>query len=346
MNRSFMTLLVCLAAAGCADAPVGTTETEEPGGPEQSGLPPANGGAAGQQPGSNLPPAQSPDSQQPPAEQPPQNTPPAEQPPPETPPAEQPSGCDFSGTAAVKIVADVSWPGGIAVEAGGGQIHIWFRATLDHVGNVVLANGPVCGVEIPDFHTNAIAGGDTHGTYLPEAVWQSPLIPQAELEVQLGGADPGASMVANPTATLLGVELADPVNDPWPNSYRDVRATDHDQDGRPGVTALSRSGGAYSNPRVDLFDANQRASELYLALRTIIGLNGQITSCDSAEGQATLLLDQRVVGCRLETGGDCRPNQVDMIDRNVPVFQVNGATFRLSRVADAATCDEIRAALP
>ena len=334
MNHWIALFVLGFAAFGCADDTINLPPSEEGAGhPDPGmGLPPANGGAAGQAPaangGENPPP--------PPSEDPPAGN--------DDPPAA--SGSDFNATAAVKITGNVSWPGGLAIQQGSGLIEIWFKANLSHTGQIVSASGPVCAVKVPDFHTSAIAGGDTHGTVIPQSVWNAPGIPATAFEVQLGGTEPGASLVANPVAMLTGVQMNDGLNDPWPDSYRNTTAVDHDGDGNPGITALAAAGGPYSNPRVDLFNPQLRADRLFLAMRTIIGLDGRVNSCDAAEGSATLILDQRVVGCALDNGQPCQDAHVATIDQNSPVFQVDGATFKLQRVADGAACDQIIATLP
>ena len=340
---------LCLAASGCSDETIITPAPDEENAGNPGGMLPVPGGNQGQPPAGadnndNPPPPSDNNNPPPPSDN---NNPP---PPPNDdnnpPPPPANTGCDFNATAAVKITGAVNWPAGLAVEAGQGQIEIWFKGELDHQGNLVNATGPVCSTVVPDFHTSALAGGDTHGTVIPPDVWSSPGIPATAFEVQLGGADPGATLVANPTAMLLGLQMNDALNDPWPASYRQTQAVDHDGDGNPGITAYAATGGAYSNPRVDIFNPALRADRLFLALRTIIGLDGQVMSCDSAEGSATLILEQRIVGCGLDSGQPCSDAQVQTIDQNTPVFNVEGASFKLQRVAPGATCDQIIAAIP
>ena len=228
-------IALSFAAFGCSDDTINVPVGEEgAGNPDPGmGLPPSNGGNNNTPPaanGNDNPPPANNDNPPPPAEE----NPPAEQDPPppgsDDPPAA--TGCDFNTTTAVKIIGNVSWPAGLAIQAGGGNIEIWFKAALAHDGTTIMASGPVCAVKVPDFHTSALAGGDTHGTRIPQAVWTAPGIPATSFEVQLGGTEPGATLVANPVAMLTGVQMNDALNDPWPDSYRNTTAVDHDEIGR------------------------------------------------------------------------------------------------------------------
>jgi hypothetical protein len=102
-------------------------------------------------------------------------------------------------------------------------------------------------------------------------------------------------------------------------------------------------GPGYANPRVDIFDASQRAQQIFLGLRNVIGFNGTLTSCESAEGTASLILEQRAFGCVREDGERCTDGQTDLLDNNLPKFEVNSATFRLERLDDTASCADVRA---
>ncbi len=254
--------------------------------------------------------------------------------------------CDLNTDIAVKITANVSWEGTVGLEGGNGPLEIWYGATLTPEATGARASGRVCGASVPDFRTTEIAGGDTHGTVIPEAVWQSEGVPSADLVLQLSGLEPGASLVANPMALVIGAAMADPLNSPWPNSHRAIDAVDHDGDGYPGVTAEVAQGPGYANPRVALLNANLRASRIFLALRTIIGLDGALETCDRASGAATLFLDQRSLGCILQNGNECRPQNTDILDNNTPAFRITNATFELVRMPEGASCADITDALP
>ncbi len=258
---------------------------------------------------------------------------------PPTPPVDG-EACDLEGVAAVKIVAQVTWPATLAMEAGSGVMNIWFRANLqENADGVINASGYVCETEVPDFRTNALAGGDTHGTVIPGDAWQG--APETILPIQLSAKAPGATIAVNATPMLLGASMND-LNGPWPRSHRDLQNVDHDADGFPGVTSYAAMGPDYANPRVDILDATQRAERIFLGLRNVIGFNGTLNSCTSAAGAASLILEQRAFGCIREDGEQCTAAQTDLLDGNMPAFQVESATFELERMDGPASCADIR----
>jgi len=254
--------------------------------------------------------------------------------------------CDLNMNVGVRITVDVGWDGGIAIEEGSGQLVLWYRGDVSHQGNQVLARGRVCGISIPEFQNSDLVGGGRTGTRWPERFWELPSLPRADLNIQLGDSQPGASLDMAPWALTLGAHLADPLNEPWPSRGRDLETVDHDGDGRPGVTTLAATGNGYEFPRVALLDASLRADKLYLATRTILELDGQLDSCDAASGSAFVEIDQHVVGCHVDGRDECSRSQVDLIDRNLPTFDVYGASFELQRMPDSYDCDAIMAELP
>ena len=106
----------------------------------------------------------------------------------------------------------------------------------------------------------------------------------------------------------------------WPRSRRDLESADHDGDQHPGVTSYSAMGPDYANPRVDILDATQRAERIFLGLRNIIGFSGTLTSCDSAEGVASLVLEQRARCIREQSVAPCAD---DLLDSNLPALESN-----------------------
>ena len=247
------------------------------------------------------------------------------------------------GVAWVKIVADVEWEGSLAMEAGSGTVEIWFRSDITDDGQRVVASGHVCAVEVPDFQTNALAGGDTHGTVIPAEAWAGTA--PTELLVELSGRTAGSTLQVNATPMFLGTSLDNPMG-AWPDSASRLTAIDHDGDGYPGVTSYAASGPGYSNPRIDVFNADLRANRIFLGLRNVIGLNGMLTSCHGAQGTADLLIDQRAFGCLTPDNQQCNDGQANLLDTNMPQFNVRSATFTLERLDPSATCETIANALP
>ena len=253
------------------------------------------------------------------------------------------AGCDLAGPAAVKIRAQVSWPATIGMEAGSGMVEVWFVADISDDGTNVTASGHVCEVAVPDFQTKVFAGGDTHGTVIPQEAWAAG--PKADLVVELGDRQPGEALRIAPTPMLLGADIPDPMGD-WPSTHAEVSSVDHDGDGYPGVTSFAAMGPGYSNPRIGALNPNLRANRIFLGLRNIIGLDGMLTSCETAEGNASLTLDQRAFGCLTPDGQECNRSQTSLLDNNMPQFEVGTADFVLKRLEAGADCDAVRASLP
>ena len=134
-----------------------------------------------------------------------------------------------------------------------GTVEIWFRSDITDDGQRVVASGHVCAVEVPDFQTNALAGGDTHGTVIPAEAWAGTA--PTELLVELSGRTAGSTLQVNATPMFLGTSLDNPMG-AWPDSASRLTAIDHDGDGYPGVTSYAASGPGCSNPRIDVFNAD------------------------------------------------------------------------------------------
>jgi hypothetical protein len=117
-----------------------------------------------------------------------------------------------------------------------------------------------------------------------------------------------------------------------------------DGDGRPGVTAEyadsndhPRTGGTLGDPRSD---------NPYVASRVSFSLSGSLETCTTSSGSASVrYLDTRIYGCSLDTG-ECSTGQADFLDQNCLNYTLGAATYRLVKIADAAACAAVRAALP
>lgn len=80
----------------------------------------------------------------------------------------------------------------------------------------------------------------------------------------------------------------------------------------------------------------------------MFSLSGTLQSCTQASGPAGVThVDTRIYGCK-RTGGntDCTGTEAGFLDDNQVSYQASSATYTLVKVADAATCADVRAALP
>jgi hypothetical protein len=62
------------------------------------------------------------------------------------------------------------------------------------------------------------------------------------------------------------------------------------------------------------------------------------------------MFDSHVVGCHRVSGGDangdCQAADIGFVDDGRTLYKVAGATWTAKRVADTASCADVRAALP
>jgi hypothetical protein len=261
-----------------------------------------------------------------------------------------PSGdCPAGGTHAVHVILDVTWPRSTAAVEGTGKIHLWDRIAVAGGGGAMVQ---ACGTILPETTLTALgsaaAGGSKILIEIPGAVWDAPSMPKFPASGMIASAANGAFKLE--WTSLVGLTLADP-KAAWPDSYTGLSASaqDADGDGKPGYTAVPRSGGGFVLPptAIGLGGSAPAAEKVFLVSRDAISLQGTRTSCDDAAGPAQLTaLDSHAVGCSLAGGADCNQRQIDFVDQNRMKYAVKSATFVAKRVADDATCAQVRQALP
>jgi hypothetical protein len=128
---------------------------------------------------------------------------------------------------------------------------------------------------------------------------------------------------------------------------------DADGDGAVGVTAVGKNDATYTYTPTGLgvLGAAPTADKVYLVSRSAIRLIGKKTSCDDQTGTASVIyFDNPVIGCHVFNGGDCTRsgtgNQTDFVDGSRAAYASIGGTFVARRLADNASCADVRAALP
>jgi hypothetical protein len=256
-------------------------------------------------------------------------------------------------TLAVHIVINATWPQTTAAAMGTDKVHIWNLSKLKVTGNELSGNETrSCGTLLPPFSLTAagslVTGGQRVQVEVPNSVWEAPTIPRLVSQGRLAGFNPGSALSIDGTVALIGLNMADPMA-PWPASYTGIQAVDADGDGKPGFTAIPKSGMGFVPPPtgLGLFGSAPSADQLYLASRTVVSLEGMLTSCTDVSGTARVTaFDSHVVGCHVRGGGDCTAAQVDFVDQGRTIYAVTGATFTAKQVPDNATCADVRAALP
>ncbi len=255
------------------------------------------------------------------------------------------------GTAGTHIVANVSWSATTGVIAGEGELHIWTRSVMTFDGNDVTAEVSPCGSSVPEIERSALLGGGLVKLEVPNTVWDAPEMPTFNASGSISGFNPGATIMMDPVASLIGASMSDPMGGSWPASGQELSGIDHDGNGYPGITTVPKDTPPYTLPPVDLIGAilpnGERADQLYIATRSIIQLSGTRSSCESASGSANISkFDTHVVGCHLKSGGQCSAAQANFVDENRMLYQIDGASYTMKKVADGASCSDVRAALP
>jgi hypothetical protein len=216
---------------------------------------------------------------------------------------------------------------------------------LSQNGTSLTGSVTPCGQNIPDFKAAANIG-ETYGLTYPTSIFdRTPMLPAVTATATLGSTAPGSTFSMARTAWMAGVTLSDPVNDAWPSAAA-INTPDQDADGKPGITAIYKTGGGYSSPPTNNFGTS-RASRGYLAARVVFMLSGTLTSCTQASGTTNAQeIDYHTVGCRLTSNGDCGSSDTSHLDTNGPNYQTNSGSFTMLKLASTAVCSDVRAALP
>ena len=252
-----------------------------------------------------------------------------------------------SETVAGYLRFAVTWPDNLGVQAGSGVVHLWTRNLITYNGGAFSSQFAICGVDIPDLTFTPIAGGGKLKFDIPEATFEltSPPMPLLTQGGSSEGFHAGAAFVATQSVSLLGCTLADP-SAAWPASRSQISSRDDDGDVKPGLTAQNRNGNGYVYPKTSIL-GNARADKMYLAARVIFSLNGTRQTCTTAGGTATVpAFNYHVVGCHVSGGADCDASQADVVDGFSPVMSPGSGSWKSVRVPVAASCAQVRAALP
>jgi hypothetical protein len=179
--------------------------------------------------------------------------------------------CELSGRWAMRQDVHVKWndrpfPGGaiIAVEGGESRASVWELHEWVYDGTTLKVKKKGCGSDTtPDFISDYY--DDTYSSYVPNAVFDTLDLAQGtDVPLTAMNAVPGAAFTTPQEAALVGLILADPLNDPWPAAGAgDIAWDDTDGDGQPGLTLCGPRG-----PRLRHQDAaDPRVPQEHGALR-------------------------------------------------------------------------------
>ena len=253
--------------------------------------------------------------------------------------------CDLTGTFALKVTQQTTWPSNANLRAGSGAHEFWLKMSGVHSGTEVAASWTECGRSVPEFRASAV--NETFRFDLPLSIFDAGDLPSSAVALSLSSVAPGATLVLPSAAFLIGTRMADPIDGSWP-SATGLTSVDMDADGKPGVTMSYLDTGSYIAPRVGPTLGDARAERPYAATRLVFSLRGTLRSCTSSSGAATVShIDTGISGCKIQgSARDCSAGEASFLDQNCLRYAVGSATYALEKVADGASCIAVRAALP
>jgi hypothetical protein len=242
------------------------------------------------------------------------------------------------------IVMNVTWPNTIGTTGGTGQVHVWAKTTFTASGNDLVGTSQACGSLLPPTGLNLLAGGGSVLIQIPDATWDLPSMPRFQFTATQTGWSAGSTINYTSTA-LIGLTLTNPATDAWPGTI--TTAVDADSDTKTGYTAVPAATGGRVLPPTSLNTTANRADRVYLATRNVFMVTATRNACDHAAGPVTVVhFDSHVVGCHVSGGADCTTAQSNFVDQNRTIYAAGTSTIELKVVPAAATCADVRAALP
>jgi len=276
-----------------------------------------------------------------------------------------PAECALAGAYGLRFDFQVVWEGTslegvIPVIAPGKGVPTIF-ASLDLRPDAPQKKGEAtlapCGAVIPDFAAgNNIYKGEQYSVYIPDASWDSPQMPRWSLRWNAACAQPGCAFSSSPLLALLGARSEPAVP---PSTEATLELADHDGDGQPSVTLLTRgpssiapSGKPYSYP--PLLAPWARTRKMMLAIGVSGKIDGALGGCGAIGGGLTQgVIEQGAVACTgvVDANGNgtgteqnCSSDFVNFLDENMPHWTVSSASFRAERMPNP-TCATVRSAL-
>lgn len=270
------------------------------------------------------------------------------------------TGCDFTGTFAVRGALDVTWDGtSIAnflpvIAPGTGELTIATLFEVRSEGGSFVATVRACDADIPSFSSDTIMEQYAARFRLP--MWDAPGMPSWPLQLHADCFEMGCPLKSDGLNALLGVDLPQP-DAAWPTDRKDPQLSfpDQDGDGQPGLTLDMLNEGGFSYPPVNLTTWS-RAKTLMLGIRVTMQFDGAFESCDRFSGLGLgSKVETRAATCFVEGafGSEAECSKTDpplsvadanFLDGNLPKWTVKSARWTGVRVAAGASCEDVRAA--
>ena len=297
--------------------------------------------------------------------------------------------CDLSGYWGVRQDATLTTmarnAGGVTLlDASTNRATVWELNRLTYDGEKLMIERQPCGADTsPEVHSYY---EETYSSFIPFSVYDKLMLgPPTEMPLSKSEAVPMKTFMTPRSASLTGMKMKDPLNDPWPASFHDIPADaweDPDQDGEPGITLwpepttkrtlLGKDDGTYSYLPIALMDNSSliktRAGCVSTAIRSIGYLEGRIESCGRLTGNLiTEKTEGRVHSCSVlrddawdtvdvtcnasdwDAARRCTDVQKEFLDGQDQASSVS-ATFELVKLgpldATDINCAAVRADLP
>ena len=208
---------------------------------------------------------------------------------------------DLTGTFAVEAVIK----GQAIIEIDSIQ---YFLVTFDQDGTELDVTTRTCDIQLPSVP-------DAAEVFIPEKLRS---VMREEVHQSTGnylsGTLGGAKYAPPAQIVVLGADLANPSTDALPTADDLTHAIDQDEDGEPGVTLEAD---------VALCSGIQ---ELYIALRTMVTLDGTVEDSNTITGEMAADLEQSILGM-----SDSCLNAATTLEVEV----LPGSTFRALRIDGA-----------
>jgi hypothetical protein len=299
--------------------------------------------------------------------------------------------CDLSGYWATRQDTTLVLPeraAGDVVLIAASTTHatVWELNRFTYDGKNLAVETQPCGADVPAEIYSPLYE-EVYSSFIPFEVYDKlKLEMAADVPMSKSEALPTKTFMTPRTAALNGIKMNDPVNDPWPVSFRDVPADawfDTDQDGEPGITLWP---GPTTQPTLNPGTKNETYSYLPVALqdnssliatrvgcvstaiRSIGYRQGRIENCGRLSGKLiTEKTEGRVHSCSVlrmaewdaydvtcnakdwSNAHHCTEEQVKFLDEQDQTTSVS-ATFELVKLAglDATNinCAVVRDTLP
>jgi hypothetical protein len=249
--------------------------------------------------------------------------------------------CDFAGFWGAREKATLTVPSRTAgnvviVDQSTTHATVWELYKFVYDGSTLRIESQSCGAD----NTGEIYSplySETYSSSIPNMTYdQLGLTPIVDVSINKSMAQPNMPFSTPHFASLLGLHLDDPINDPWPAAYTDVPESawiDTDHDGQPGIslwpgqtTQMTHDGsGTYSYLPVELDGDSTRIKTrsgcVSTAVRTINRLDGRIETCGRLTGK---IVNEKTEG-RVHSCSVVRQSDWDTLDVSCQTSDWNAA---------------------